>query len=90
MIADEGQKYEILRLVTLGLRCTTFNKEEWDLVHDVTFHDLRHEALSRLAARGFTLAELKRQSGHKSDAALLRYINAVPAEMRKKLEDPEP
>ena len=52
-------------------------------------HDLRHEALSRLAARGFTTAELKRQSGHKSDAALLRYVNAISAEMRRKLEDPE-
>jgi integrase len=56
---------------------------------DLHIHDIRHEALSRLAARGFTIAELKRQSGHKSDAALLRYVNAVGAEMRRKLEDPE-
>lgn len=59
-------------------------------ISDLHVHDLRHEALSRLAARGFTIAELKRQSGHKSDAALLRYVNAISAEMRRKLEDPEP
>ena len=56
---------------------------------DLHVHDLRHEALSRVAARGFTIPELKRQSGHKSDAALMRYVNAKSSEMRRKLEDSE-
>ncbi len=56
---------------------------------DLHLHDIRHEALSRLAARGFTIAEMKRQSGHKSDSALLRYVNAISSEMRRKLEDPD-
>lgn len=52
---------------------------------DLRIHDLRHEALSRMAARGAELKTLMRQSGHKTVAVLMRYLNPTPAEQRARL-----
>jgi integrase len=52
---------------------------------DLRIHDLRHEALSRMAARGADLKILMRQSGHKTVAVLMRYLNPTPEEQRAKL-----
>jgi integrase len=52
---------------------------------DLRIHDLRHEALSRMAARGADLKTLMRQSGHKTVAVLMRYLNPTPAEQRSRL-----
>jgi integrase len=51
----------------------------------LTIHDLRHEALSRMAARGCNLKILMRQSGHKTVSVLMRYLNPTPAEQRAAL-----
>lgn len=51
----------------------------------LTIHDLRHEALSRMAARGANLKILMRQSGHKTVAVLMRYLNPTPQEQRAAL-----
>ncbi|UYO46699.1 site-specific integrase [Rhodopseudomonas palustris] len=51
---------------------------------DLRIHDLRHEALSRISARG-ALKTLMRQSGHKTLAVLMRYLNPTPAEHRSRL-----
>ncbi|PYF01132.1 site-specific recombinase XerD [Rhodopseudomonas faecalis] len=52
---------------------------------DLRIHDLRHEALSRMAARGTDLKTLMRQSGHKTVAVLMKYLNPTPAEQRARL-----
>ncbi|WP_415195468.1 tyrosine-type recombinase/integrase [Rhodopseudomonas sp.] len=52
---------------------------------DLRIHDLRHEALSRMSARGADLKTLMRQSGHKTVAVLMRYLNPTPAEQRSRL-----
>lgn len=52
---------------------------------DLRIHDLRHEALSAMAARGADLKTLMRQSGHKTVAVLMRYLNPTPAEQRERL-----
>ncbi len=45
-------------------------------VKDFTFHDLRHEAMSRLAERGdFSMLELAAVSGHKTLQMLKRYTH---------------
>jgi len=49
------------------------------------FHDLRHESLSRMAAVGLTIGELQAQSGHRTAQILLRYVNAKPADIARKL-----
>ena len=41
------------------------------------FHDLRHSALTLLAATGATVAELQAHAGHASPAAALRYQHAT-------------
>ncbi|WP_340161829.1 site-specific integrase [uncultured Hoeflea sp.] len=52
---------------------------------DLRIHDLRHEALTRMAARGADLKTLMRQSGHKTVAVLMRYLNPTDEEHRAKL-----
>ena len=53
---------------------------------DFTFHDLRHEALSRLAERGdFTVLELAAVSGHKTLQMLKRYTHLQAESLARKL-----
>ena len=50
------------------------------------FHDLRHEALSRLAERGdFTVMELSAVSGHKTLQMLKRYTHLQAEKLAQKL-----
>lgn len=55
-------------------------KEEWggsgaNPFNDIRFHDLRHEALSRLSDAGLNVIELSHISGHKSLGMLKRYTH---------------
>lgn len=52
---------------------------------DLRFHDLRHEATSRLAEI-FPLHELTRITGHKDPRMLMRYYHPKAADLAKKLE----
>lgn len=52
---------------------------------DLHIHDLRHEALSRLAEKGFGPAELMSQSGHTQLNQLGDYIHANPVLIRQKM-----
>lgn len=55
-------------------------------IEDFTFHDLRHEALSRLAERGdFTVLELAAVSGHKTLQMLKRYTHLQAEKLARKL-----
>jgi len=54
-------------------------------ITNLTLHDLRHEALSRMAARGADLRTLMRQSGHTTVQVLMRYLNPTPEEQRRRL-----
>lgn len=55
-------------------------------LEDYTFHDLRHEALSRLAERGdFSVLELAAVSGHKTLQMLKRYTHLQAENLAKKL-----
>jgi integrase len=51
---------------------------------DLRWHDLRHEATSRLAAH-FQMHELAKITGHKTPQMLLRYYHPNAAELAKKL-----
>jgi len=53
-------------------------------IEDLRFHDLRHEAISRLAERGdFNVLELSAISGHKT----LSMLNALHAPASRKIGD---
>ena len=54
-------------------------------VEDLRFHDLRHEAVSRLFENGFNPVEVAAISGHRTHAMLARYAHAQTTELAKKL-----
>lgn len=56
-------------------------------IEDLHFHDLRHEAISRLVERGvFDLMEVAAISGHKSLAMLKRYTHLKAQRLVRKLD----
>ena len=61
-------------------RVKTHAKDKWNGVginpfDDLQFHDLRHEALSRLSDAGLNVIELSHISGHRTLAMLKRYMH---------------
>lgn len=52
---------------------------------DFHFHDLRHEAISRLFEMGLTVPEVASVSGHRTLAQLMRYSHANQQSIREKL-----
>ena len=52
---------------------------------DLRLHDLRHEAISRMADAGMSIGALSSMSGHKTSQMLMRYVNASEADIRAKL-----
>lgn len=83
-----------------GLTMEAF-KQAWERARnraglgDLHFHDLRHEAISRLCEMGLTLPEVALISGHKDPRMLFRYVNLRPADLARKLVgrewcEPEP
>lgn len=56
---------------------------------DLRLHDLRHEALSRMADAGLSVGALAAQSGHRTMQSLLRYVNASERDIRQKLAGKE-
>lgn len=55
-------------------------------IHDFHFHDLRHEAVSRLFERGMNPIEVSSVSGHKSMQMLRRYTHLRAADLLLKME----
>ena len=49
----------------------------------LTFHDLRHEAISRMFERGMAVEQVRLVSGHSSLDQLSRYTNLRPEEVSK-------
>ncbi|TAN46581.1 MAG: site-specific integrase [Rhodospirillales bacterium] len=54
-------------------------------LHHFHFHDLRHEATSRLAERGWNILELASVTGHQDLQMLKRYTNLRAADLAKKM-----
>jgi integrase len=56
-------------------------------INDFTFHDLRHESLSRLSERGdFSMLEMAAVSGHRTLQMLKRYNHQDAERLAKKLK----
>lgn len=53
-------------------------------IKDLTFHDLRHEAISRMFERGMTVEQVRAVSGHTSLDQLSRYVNLKPEDIAAK------
>jgi integrase len=54
-------------------------------VHNLRFHDLRHEATSRLFEKGFNVMEVATVTGHKTLDMLKRYTHLRAEDLAKKL-----
>ena len=86
----EGLKGEAKRGVIFPISMEAL-KQAWERARnragldDLHFHDLRHEAISRLCEMGLTLPEVALISGHKDPRMLFRYVNLRPADLARKL-----
>ena len=54
-------------------------------ISDLRFHDLRHEATSRLFEKGLNVMEAASVTGHKTLSMLKRYTHLNPTDIAKKL-----
>ena len=62
-----------------GVQCTEnvfLPSQERANLNRVRFHDLRHEAISRLFEKGLTPPEVALISGHRTMSMLMRYSHA--------------
>lgn len=55
-------------------------------IEDLRFHDLRHEAISRLFELGLTVPEVALISGHRDARMLFRYTHLAPMAVRERLD----
>lgn len=53
-------------------------------IDDLHFHDLRHEATSRLFERGYTIQEVQQITLHDSWATLQRYVQLRPGDLQER------
>lgn len=58
-------------------------------IDDLRFHDLRHEAISRLVERGFDLPSVMMFSGHSDHRMLLRYTHLKARSLVERLDEVE-
>jgi integrase len=56
-------------------------------IEDLHFHDLRHEAISRLFEKGLSVPEVALISGHRDLRMLLRYTHPMSEGILKKLDN---
>ena len=54
-------------------------------IEDLTFHDIRHEAISRFVESGLSLAQVQMISGHRDLRMLLRYTHLAVEDIVAKL-----
>ena len=59
--------------------------QPWYAVEDWRFHDLRHEATSRLFERGFNVMEVALVTGHQDLRMLKRYTHLKPESLVARL-----
>lgn len=53
-------------------------------IPDLHWHDLRHEAASRMIEAGWSAHEVRVVTGHASSQHLDRYVNLDPADVARK------
>jgi integrase len=73
-----------VRAIKLYEAETSMENRVEDFLHDFHFHDLRHEAISRLA-NVFQMHELMKVTGHADSRMLARYYHPKAEDLAKKL-----
>lgn len=80
--ADPGPFPSTLSAVKQAWRRSTKRAK----IEDLHFHDLRHEAISRLFERGLSLPEVALMSGHTDPRMLMRYTHLQAERLAGKLD----
>jgi integrase len=82
-------KGKVFNYTSAGIKSTWRYMMASLCIEDLHFHDLRHEAISRLAEMGsFDLLEISAISGHKSLTMLKRYTHHQTSKLVKKIDGP--
>jgi integrase len=95
---DESGKVFPMSLVTLRIqfeKVCVYAKKQYtengtNPFEDLRFHDLRHEALSRLSDAGLNVIELSHISGHRTLSMLKRYVHCSHKAIFEKLDRHSP
>lgn len=85
---DKGEKEKNGRLfptTPIALRLAWDRLTKRAKIDDLNFHDMRHEAISRLFELGLTVPEVASVSGHRDMRMLFRYAHANHVSIRAKL-----
>ena len=59
------------------------------LIHDIRFHDLRHEAISRFFEMGLSVPEVAMMSGHRTVSQLFHYAHVDVSHLLNKMNNRE-
>lgn len=81
----EADQSRVFPLSANGLRLSWERLVRRAKINDLHFHDLRHEAISRLFELGLTVPEVASVSGHRTMGQLFRYAHANHASVREKM-----
>ncbi len=76
---DSAAKGKVWSYTIEGMRASYFKALKKAGIEGMTFHDLRHEATSRLCERGLPIMTVQAITGHKSTQMLKRYTHISPA-----------
>ena len=83
--ADLSDDTRVFATTTTGVKLAWKRIVRRSKIDDLHFHDLRHEAISRLFERGFSLPEVALVSGHRTPAMLMRYTHVEAERIASKL-----
>lgn len=80
-------KGRVWSYTTDGMRASYFKALKKVGIEGLTFHDLRHEATSRLCERGLPIMTVQAITGHKSTQMLKRYTHISPGALVAAVRD---
>lgn len=83
--AEREKNGKLFPVTPLALRLAWDKLTRRAKIVDLHFHDLRHEAISRLFELGLTVPEVASVSGHRTLGQLMRYSHATDTSIRSKL-----
>ncbi len=82
--------YPLFHLKPDSVSCAFYRACKTLGIQNLTFHDLRHEAISRLFEKGLDMMEVSAISGHKDLKMLQRYTHLKPESLLIKLNAEKP
>jgi integrase len=85
LYAERGDRKRVFPLSGNAVRLAWEHLRQRAGCPDLHFHDLRHEAVSRLFERGLNIAEVSTISGHKELRMLQRYTHLRAADLVQRL-----